>query len=135
MGWLTIVVSAALANVLNALLLDVSHRSIGASTAVFAALGLAAGFVWRGRLMAQDRWPYRWGPIVGGVALLAFTGTGSENTDVGAHLAGFVCGLLAGVSLVRAASVLTNRVLQRAAGDFVHCFMRRCTAKFHKEKI
>ena len=114
-GWLTIVLSAALANVINAMLLDPSHRSIGASTAVFAALGLAAGFVWRGRLMAQDRWPYRWGPIVGGIALLAFTGTGSENTDVGAHLMGFVCGFAAGIALIRGAALLAVPLLQRAA--------------------
>lgn len=117
-GWLTIVLSAALGNVVNTLLLDPSHRSIGASTAVFAALGLTAGFVWRGRLMAQDRWPYRWGPIVGGIALLAFTGTGTENTDVGAHLLGFVCGFLAGIALVRAAPALGDRRLQRLSAAF-----------------
>ena len=114
-GWLTIILSAALANVLNTLLLDPSHRSIGASTAVFAALGLAAGFVWRGRLMAQDRWPYRWGPVVGGVALLAFTGTGTENTDVGAHLMGFVCGFASGMVLIRGAALLAVPLLQRVA--------------------
>ena len=113
-GWLTIVLAAALANTLNTLLLDPVHRSIGASTAVFAALGVTSGFVWRGKLMAQDRWPYRLGPVVGGIALLAFTGTGTENTDVGAHLAGFVCGFAAGTLLVRAASLLDNGRLQRA---------------------
>ena len=115
-GWLTVVVAAALANGINTLLLDPAHRSIGASTAVFAALGLASGFVWRGKLMAQDRWPYRYGPIVGGVALLAFTGTGTENTDVGAHLMGFVCGFAAGVPLVRTAATLDNPRIQLTAG-------------------
>ena len=114
-GWLTIVLAAALANTLNTLLLDPDHRSIGASTAVFAALGLVSGFVWRGKLMAQDRWPYRLGPVVGGIALLAFTGTGTENTDVGAHLAGFVCGFAAGILLVRAAPLLASARLQRIA--------------------
>lgn len=111
-GWLTIIVSAALANGLNTLLLDATHRSIGASTAVFAALGLTSGFVWRGKLMAQDRWPYRVGPVVGGLALLAFTGTGTENTDVGAHLAGFVCGFLSGTLLVYAAPYLARSKVQ-----------------------
>lgn len=115
-GWLAIVLAAALANALNTLLLDATHRSIGASTAVFAALGLASGFAWRGRLHASQRWPYRWGPVVGGVALLAFTGTGSENTDVGAHLAGFVCGFLAGCGLTYLPSPLTQRTVQWAAG-------------------
>ncbi len=117
-AWLTIVLAAALANGLNTMLLDVSHRSIGASTAVFAALGLVSGFVWRGKLMAQDRWPYRLGPIVGGIALLAFTGTGTENTDVGAHLAGFVCGFGAGVLLIRAAPLLDNDRVQSLSAAF-----------------
>lgn len=100
-AWFGIVIAAAAANAFNTLLLDSGHRSIGASTAVFAALGLVAGFVWRSRLMTQDRWAYRIGPIVGGLALLAFTGTGDENTDVGAHLLGFVCGFSAGLLLTR----------------------------------
>jgi len=115
-GWLTIVLAAAVANGVNALLLDVSHRSIGASTAVFAALGVASGFVWRGRLMAQDRWPYRLGPIVGGIALLAYTGTGGENTDIGAHLLGFVCGLAAGMLLVTKHTALASAKVQSVAG-------------------
>lgn len=96
-AWLTIISAAASANLLNTLLLESTHRAIGASTAVFAALGLVAGFVWRGKLMSQARWPYRVGPIVGGLALLMYTGTGDENTDIGAHLMGFVCGFAAGM--------------------------------------
>jgi membrane associated rhomboid family serine protease len=97
--WLCVVLASGLANTINTLLLASDHKSIGASTAVFAALGLIAGFVWRAKLMAQDRWAYRLGPIVGGIALLAYTGTGGENTDIGAHLAGFVCGFGAGLLL------------------------------------
>jgi membrane associated rhomboid family serine protease len=98
-AWLAVVIAAALGNTANTLLLESTHRSIGASTAVFATLGILAGYVWRGRLMAQDRWPTRLGPIVGGIALLMFTGTGDENTDIGAHLMGFVCGFAAGMVL------------------------------------
>jgi len=115
-AWLTIVVASGFANALNTVLLESTHRSIGASTAVFAALGLVAGFVWKARLMAQDRWAYRLGPIVGGIALLAFTGTGDDNTDIGAHLCGFACGFLAGAILTRAASWLSNGQLQLYCG-------------------
>jgi membrane associated rhomboid family serine protease len=90
------------------LLLESTHRSIGASTAVFAALGIVAGFVWRGKLMAQDRWPYRVGPIVGGLALLMYTGTGDANTDIGAHLMGFLCGFAGGILLIRFRDELDN---------------------------
>ncbi|MEX2123828.1 MAG: rhomboid family intramembrane serine protease [Woeseia sp.] len=115
-AWLGILLAGGAGNALNTLLLDSSHRSIGASTAVFAALGLLSGFVWRARLMAQDRWPYRLGPIVGGIALLAFTGTGDENTDIGAHLAGFVCGFATGTALTLVTLRLANRRLQILCG-------------------
>ena len=98
-AWLAVVVSAALGNAANTLLLESTHRSIGASTAVFATLGLLAGYVWRGQFMAQDRWSTRFGPVIGGLALLMFTGTGDENTDIGAHLLGFVCGFGTGMLL------------------------------------
>lgn len=115
-AWLAIVAAAATGNAANTLLLESAHRSIGASTAVFAALGLVAGFVWRGKFMAQDRWSYRYGPIVGGLALLMFTGTGGENTDIGAHLLGFVCGFLAGMLLIALGPVPTDRRAQSVAG-------------------
>jgi rhomboid protease GluP len=115
-AWLAVVVAAALGNTANTLLLDSTHRSIGASTAVFATLGLLAGYVWRGRLMAQDRWPTRFGPIVGGLALLMFTGTGEENTDIGAHLMGFVCGFATGMVLTFARRMPAPARVQRLAG-------------------
>jgi len=101
-AWFTIVVTGAMGNLLNTLVLETAHRSIGASTAVFAALGIVAGYVWRAQLMSQERWVYRNGPIVGGLALLMFTGTGDENTDIGAHLFGFVCGFGGGMLLTLA---------------------------------
>lgn len=115
-AWLCIVLASGLANAINTILLESAHRSIGASTAVFAALGLVAGFVWRARLMAQDRWPYRVGPIVGGIALLAYTGTGDANTDIGAHLAGFVCGFGGGMLVTLLDKYLHRPGLQPASG-------------------
>lgn len=115
-AWLAIIAAAACGNAANTLLLESAHRSVGASTAVFAALGLVAGFVWRGELMRQDRWSYRYGPIIGGLALLMFTGTGGPNTDIGAHLFGFVCGFLAGMLLVALGPVPTDRRSQSVAG-------------------
>jgi membrane associated rhomboid family serine protease len=115
-AWFGIVLASAAANAVNTLLLDSAHRSIGASTAVFAALGLVAGFVWRSRLMKQDRWAYRIGPIVGGIALLAFTGTGDESTDVGAHLLGFVCGFGSGLLLTRLPARAFTRRAQLVSG-------------------
>lgn len=100
-AWFAIVIAAAGGNLLNTMLLESAHRSIGASTAVFAALGVVAGFVWRAKLMSQERWSYRYGPIVGGFALLMYTGTGDANTDIGAHLMGFLSGFATGMLVTR----------------------------------
>ena len=115
-AWLAVVVAGALGNLTNTLLLDPAHKAIGASTAVFAALGLMSGFVWRSKFMAQDRWVYRLGPIVGGLALLMFTGTGDENTDIGAHLWGFVYGFGGGALLSTIRDRIDCAVRQKIAG-------------------
>lgn len=114
--WLAVVLAAALGNAANTLLLDSTHKSLGASTAVFATLGLLAGYVWRGQLMAQDRWSTRFGPVIGGLALLMFTGTGDENTDIGAHLLGFVSGFGTGMLLTVIGKMPAPPRAQAAAG-------------------
>ena len=98
---LAIVWSAGAGNIANALVQPGYHRSIGASTAVFAALGLVAAFVWGLSRRFALGWARRWAPVVGAVALLAYTGTGDEQTDIVAHLAGFLAGAAAGLALFR----------------------------------
>jgi rhomboid protease GluP len=95
-AWTSILCTAVVANLLTALMQTPVHSSAGASTAVFATLGLLAAYGWRQRHTLAERWAYRYAPIVAGVALLAFLGVGGERTDVLAHLAGFVTGAIAG---------------------------------------
>jgi membrane associated rhomboid family serine protease len=109
-GWLAILGSAAIANLLTALTQVPEHRSIGASTAVFAALGMLTAFTWRRGFLRGTYWRARIAPIIAGIGLLAFTGTGGENTDIGAHFAGFVMGFCAGLLLARFARPTTLRV-------------------------
>ncbi len=85
-----------LGNAINIYMQGSTHFSIGASTAVFAILGVLCAYVWRMKYFSQLSWSKRLGPIFGGIALLAFTGTSGENTDIGAHLWGFVGGLVIG---------------------------------------
>jgi membrane associated rhomboid family serine protease len=96
-AWATVVAAAAGANLLNAFVQPAAHTSVGASTAVFATLGLLAAYAWRRRAGEVGRWAYRWAPLVAGVILLGFTGAGGERTDVLAHLSGFATGAIAGV--------------------------------------
>jgi rhomboid protease GluP len=114
-AWVSILAAAAAANLLNAFIQPEMHASVGASTAVFATLGMLAGLEWRRRSSAPERRAQRWAPLVAGVFLLAFTGTGGEHTDVLAHLTGFVMGAAAGVAHA-AWRVPRGRSAQLAAG-------------------
>lgn len=91
--------SGTLANLINVWIQPADHFSAGASTAVFATLGLLAAFAWRRRSGTGERWAYRWAPLLAGVFLLAFTGAAGENTDVLAHLTGFAAGAATGAAL------------------------------------
>lgn len=98
-GWLFILLSGFGGNLLNAWSHSgTGHDSIGASTAVFGALGIVVGF----RLVRQFRltrlsWPrHLWVPLAAGIILLGFLGAGGERTDVLAHGWGFFCGAILG---------------------------------------
>jgi membrane associated rhomboid family serine protease len=85
----------------DALLHPPQHHLLGASTAVFTALGLVAAYGWRRHLQNWAPWMRRSAPLIAGIALLAFTGTGGENTDILAHLAGFLAGSAIGAVCAR----------------------------------
>ena len=99
-AWLGIVVAGALGNFINALVQPPAHLSIGASTAVFAALGMIVAHslrTWVPDLQRQKTNSMkRWSPLIGGALLFAYLGIGGERTDVTAHATGFMAGLLIG---------------------------------------
>jgi rhomboid protease GluP len=102
-AWLLILLGGAIAYGVDALLHPPQHHLLGASTAVFTALGLVATYGWRRHMRNWSPWMRNTAPLIGGVALLAFTGTGGENTDILAHLAGFVVGSAIGALAARLA--------------------------------
>lgn len=104
--WLAIVLAGAIGNLANSFLMPPTHTSVGASTAIFATLGMLSAFAWKRKMYPQDRWAYRLGPIIAGIALLAYTGTGGERTDVSAHLTGFASGFAVGVAFALIAASL-----------------------------
>ncbi len=97
--WFAIVAAGGTANALNAMLNTPSHTSIGASTAVFAALGILAALSFKRQEAFGGPGLRRWLPLAAGAMLLAFLGVGGERTDVGAHFAGFAVGCLFGIGL------------------------------------
>jgi membrane associated rhomboid family serine protease len=131
-AWFLIVNGAAVANLLEALLGPASHRSVGASTAVFTALGLLATHSWSRRRALPQRWALRWAPLVAGALLLGWLGaggaggddagpgpgeTGAETVDVVAHVAGFlVGGALGALVALEPVERAFNRVPQWLSG-------------------
>ncbi len=134
LSWMTVLVSGAMGNLVNVWISGADHRSLGASTAVFAALGaLTAVQFSRKRASGRARMA-RWVPLIGGILLLSWNGMGgthlgpsleiqrpvNDTTDIGAHIAGFACGLLFGFIAWRlerrdALSQATRRTLGVAA--------------------
>lgn len=94
-AWTMLLGAGILGNLANVMLQPPAHNSVGASTAVFGAIGvLAAISMVRYRHHSFRRWPL---PVAAAVALLAILGTEGDNTDLGAHLFGFLAGNLLGV--------------------------------------
>lgn len=109
-AWFLTVTGAALANLAEGLTGPPEHSAVGASTAVFTALGLMSAYSWRERFHLPQHWGRRWAPLVAGVILLGWTGSAGEGTDLVAHLAGFTTGVLLGVAVATGAS---RRSLER----------------------
>jgi len=86
--------AGAIGNVLNAWLRDAPHDAVGASTAIFGAIGVLAGtgFVQRSRAVFGRPWV----TVAAALGLLGMLGAG-EGTDVLAHLFGLAVGLVMGV--------------------------------------
>ena len=96
LAWSLLLGSGTLGNLFNALVQAPTHRSVGASTAVFGAVGiLAAISMMRYRDHLQRCWLV---PVAAGAALLALLGTEGKNTDLGAHLFGFGSGVFFGIA-------------------------------------
>lgn len=98
-AWSTITLSGFLGNVANAYLRGAERSSIGASTAVFGALGALAAWQWAFARPARHRGLRRSAPIIGALILLGYLGMSTdEGVDVLAHATGFTAGLLAALA-------------------------------------
>lgn len=117
LAWLAILLAGGLGNALNAVLQPPAHSAIGASTAVFGALGLLAGTMWQRQARSWRQRLRQFTPLAAGAMLLAFIGIGGERTDVGAHVAGFAVGCALGAALYLAGPyVPQGRLAQHAYG-------------------
>jgi rhomboid protease GluP len=114
LAWLAILLAGALGNGLNALLHPATHTAIGSSTAIFGALGILSGYTQQRRTTHWRSLIRRWMPLAVGSMLLAYLGFGDGQTDVGAHVAGFVIGGGLGLVLGRCTQLVPQgRLAQR----------------------
>lgn len=121
LGWFLIVAAGACANLCTGWLGRPGYLSVGASSAVFGALGIlvACGFVEKARRYGGLRsvWSRAWVPVTAGLGLLAFLGA-APQTDLAAHAFGFVFGgllaVLPALCLPRALPEWADRLLQLA---------------------
>ena len=98
-GWLLLAVASIAGNfAVAALNYPEPYRSLGASTAIFAGLGLLTGRAIRAVRRAHPPHPWRavFVPLAAGLTLLGLFGAGDLRTDVGAHVTGFAAGLVLG---------------------------------------
>ena len=99
-GWLLLAGASVTGNlVIAAMIHPAPYHSLGASTAIFAGIGLLTGRAIG--LMRRTKHPHRWRamfvPFAAGLTLLGLYGAGGLLTDVGAHVTGFLAGLGFGI--------------------------------------
>lgn len=107
LAWAATLATGALGNLANAFVRGPGHASLGASTAVFGALGIVVATEWA-RRDRRTRPLRRWGPPFLGACLLGYLGTSGERTDVMAHVLGFAWGLALGRLMAGARTRLSS---------------------------
>jgi membrane associated rhomboid family serine protease len=96
-GCFLVLAAGAGGNLVNAFLHGSPHVAIGASTAVFGAVGVIGSLsMARHRRSASSR-RRAWLPIAAALALLGMLGTGGARVDVWAHLCGLLVGAVLGI--------------------------------------
>ncbi len=121
LAWLGIAVAGGLGNGLAVLLAEQPFAAIGASTAVFAALGMLMVLHLLNRRLPSSqpvgmlsRWHRYWLPVGAALALLAILGTDPDSHLEG-HFYGFVAGTLLGLAGHPARRVAGYALLQQVA--------------------
>jgi len=98
-AWLLVAISGAIGNYFNALFYQTAHQAVGASTAVFSAVGLLGALGIKQYLKQREIKKRFFIPVIGALGLFAMLGTNPES-DVMAHFFGFVSGLGIGIFIL-----------------------------------
>jgi rhomboid protease GluP len=93
-GWLMILFTGILGNLCNAWLYQTNHLAVGASTAVFGAIGMLSTHQFWNKMAIPGERIKSWLPVAGGMALLGILGSGGGRVDIMAHLFGYLSGIV-----------------------------------------
>lgn len=114
--WFLALVAGVLGNLTNAMIQAPSHRSLGASTSVFAILGILSAYEWARRSGLRQATFRRVAPVLAAAVLLGWLGVGdpenNRRVDVWAHVLGMAFGAALGV--ITAMTGLPTRLNSRA---------------------
>jgi len=116
LGCALVLLAGVAGNLANAFFRGDPHVSLGASTAVFGAVGAlgALGVARRRRTASSKR--RAWLPVAAALALLAMLGTGGQRVDVWAHLFGLLAGGVLGTLVAFVAPRAPGLRIQWACG-------------------
>ena len=111
-----VLLAGAGGNLANALLHGSPHVSVGASTAIFGAVGLLGSLgTTRRRRSALSRWR-AWLPLAAALALLGMLGSSGLRVDVWAHFFGLLVGAVLGILIGLVAPRAPGLCIQWACG-------------------
>lgn len=116
LGSALVLLAGAGGNLLNAFMHGPPHDAVGASTAVFGAVGLlgSLGMARRRRRALSRR--RAWLPMAAALALLGMLGSGGPRVDIWAHLFGLLVGALLGIPIAAVAPRAPGLLVQWTCG-------------------
>jgi len=131
-GGALVLLAGAGGNLANAFLHGSAHVSVGASTAVFGAVGLLGSIgMTRRRRSAFSRWR-AWLPIAAAFALLGMLGSSGQRVDIWAHFFGLLVGAVLGLRVGLVSPRPPGRRIQWACGTAAVAVIIYCWAvAFH----
>jgi membrane associated rhomboid family serine protease len=128
LGCALVLLAGATGNLANALFRGPLHDSVGASTAVFGAVGLLGGLGVGRRHRGGMRGRRAWVSVAAALGLLAMLGTAGERVDLWAHFFGLALGGLLGIPIGFAAHCRPAAGLQWLIGGAALATLLTCWA-------
>ena len=116
LGGALVLLAGAGGNLANAFLHGSPHVALGASTAVFGAVGMLGSLGMTRRRRRALSWWRAWLPVAAALALLGMLGSGGQRVDIWAHLCGLLVGAVLGIIIALVAPRAPGLGIQWACG-------------------